>query len=67
MSVPSGSQIREVRTGSGLTVVVERFGGPSELPLVLLLHGGGQTPLVQHPGLSAHPVDHRSQLRLLRR
>ncbi len=43
MSDPSASEVRRVRTGAGLTVVVERFGGPSELPPVLLLHGGGQT------------------------
>ena len=43
MSDPSGSKTRKIRTGAGLTVVVECFGGPSELPPVLLLHGGGQT------------------------
>src|SRR3546814_16164042 len=39
----SGSEVRPVRTAAGLTVVLERFGGPSEGPPVLLLHGGGQT------------------------
>jgi pimeloyl-ACP methyl ester carboxylesterase len=43
MSESSASEVRPVRTGAGLTVVVERFGGPSEGPPVLLLHGGGQT------------------------
>ncbi|HEY9558532.1 MAG TPA: alpha/beta hydrolase [Acidimicrobiales bacterium] len=39
----SGSEVRPVRTAAGLTVVLERFGGLSEGPPVLLLHGGGQT------------------------
>lgn len=43
MSDPTASEVRRVRTGAGLTVVLERFGGPSDLPPVLLLHGGGQT------------------------
>ncbi|HAS12925.1 MAG TPA: hypothetical protein DCS55_20825 [Acidimicrobiaceae bacterium] len=43
MSEPTTSEVRRVRTGAGLTVVLERFGGTSERPPVLLLHGGGQT------------------------
>ncbi|MDY7104672.1 MAG: alpha/beta hydrolase [Actinomycetota bacterium] len=43
MSDSVGSEVRRVRTGAGLSVVLERFGGPSERPPVLLLHGGGQT------------------------
>jgi len=43
MSDPSRTETRRVRTGAGLTVVLERFGEPSGLPPVLLLHGGGQT------------------------
>jgi pimeloyl-ACP methyl ester carboxylesterase len=43
MSDPSRTETRRVRTGAGLTVVLERFGEPSGLPPVLLLHGGCQT------------------------
>lgn len=43
MSDHSSREVRPVRTGAGLTVVVERFGVPSARPPVLLLHGGGQT------------------------
>ena len=43
MSDPAGSELRRVRTEAGLSLVLERFGGPSERPPVLLLHGGGQT------------------------
>jgi len=43
MSDPTPSEVRRVRTGAGLSVVLERFGGPSAHPPVLLLHGGGQT------------------------
>ena len=35
--------MRRVRTEAGLSVVLERFGRPSERPPVLLMHGGGQT------------------------
>lgn len=43
MTDPAGSEVRRVRTEAGLSVVLERFGRPSERPPVLLLHGGGQT------------------------
>jgi pimeloyl-ACP methyl ester carboxylesterase len=43
MTDPAGSEVRRVRTEAGLSVVLERFGRPSERPPVLLMHGGGQT------------------------
>ncbi len=43
MSDPVAPELRRIRTDAGLTVVLERFGRPSERPPVLLLHGGGQT------------------------
>src|SRR3546814_4063205 len=38
----SGSEVRPVRTAAGLTVVLERCGGHSKGPPVLLSHGGGE-------------------------
>ena len=43
MSVPIDVEQRRITTGSGLSLVAERFGSSSERPPVLLLHGGGQT------------------------
>jgi len=43
MSASSSAQIRRITTPSGIDLVAERFGAPSDRPPVLLLHGGGQT------------------------
>ena len=57
MSEPTTSEVRRVRTGAGLTVVLERFGGTSERPPVLLLHGGGGRALGRMVRAGTGPAD----------